>query len=484
MLSLRAVVLSFLIYSTWCEELSFPPDFMFGAASAAYQVEGGWKAADKGESLWDALTHETPSKVFDGNTGDIACDSYNQWRRDIEMAAELGLSHYRFSLSWTRILPTGFANYISEDGKNYYNNLIDGLLARNIEPLVTIHHFDLPSIFQDMGGFTNPLIVDWFADFARVVYSLFADRVKYWISINEPLGLCDAGYNGVIAPALHSPDLAVYLCSKYVLLAHAKAWRIYDEEYKPKYHGKMTISQLALWFEPLREEDEERTALMNAFCEERFGHPIFKGNWPPDLAMLIEERSFEKGFSRSRLPSFTQQEAEYIKGTYDYYALNHYTTFLVKIAEGNESGIWPFTGAPEIGVVFRQGEGWETAAPSWFGIYPEGLRNQLNWIREKYGDVQILITENGYADDSNGLRDVERVQYIKNYLGEVLKAIKIDKINVTAYTAWTLMDNFEWLMGYKIKYGIYEVDFNSPNRTRTPRDSANYYASVIKNRSL
>ncbi|XP_028029940.1 myrosinase 1-like [Bombyx mandarina] len=467
-------------------EKTFPLNFKFGAGSSSYQIEGAWNVSDKGESIQDRYAHEHPEKVVDGSNGDVACDSYNLWRRDIEMATELGLDHYRFSISWPRLLPSGYPNYISEDGRNYYNNLIDGLLKNNIEPVVTIYHYELPQVFQDLGGWTNPLIVDWFADYASVVYSLFADRVKIWLTVNEPLIICDVSYIGISAPGLYSPDHGLFLCNKHVLLAHAKAWRLYDEEYKPKYHGMVSLTQLFFWFEPETEADTELAELTNEYCEGRFAYPIYskEGGWPPSLKNILDENSYNKGFNNTRVLQFTPEEIEFVKGTYDFYALNHYTSFVVKAIEPNEAaGDWPFSGSSELGVNFGPHPTWEVSAG--FGIYPPGLRRQLNWLKNRYGDIQFMITETGYASyQIHGLNDDGRINFIKDYLNEVLLAIYEDKINVTGYTVWSLMDSYEWASGYTAKYGLYQVDFESPNKTRTPRKSAKYYADLIKNRAL
>ncbi|XP_048484019.1 cytosolic beta-glucosidase-like [Plutella xylostella] len=217
-------------------ELAFPPGFKWGAATAAYQVEGAWNVSDKTPSIWDTFTHKYPERIEDGSSGDVACDSYRLWERDIEMAKELGLDYYRFSISWPRLVPNGFADQVSEDGKNYYNKLIDGLLANGIEPVVTLYHWDLPQRLQDYGGWLNPLISDWFADYARVAFSLFGDRVTTWLTINEALVVCTYGYGmGVLAPGISENDYGKYVCIKNIVMAHGKAYRVYEKEFKAKY---------------------------------------------------------------------------------------------------------------------------------------------------------------------------------------------------------------------------------------------------------
>ncbi|CAD0205296.1 unnamed protein product [Chrysodeixis includens] len=402
------------------------------------------------------------------------------------MAEELGLTLYRFSISWPRLLPTGYPNVISEDGKNYYSNLIDGLLEKGIQPLVTIYHFDLPQSLQDLGGWANPLIVDWYVAYARVVFSLYADRVKLWLTLNEPFGICDAGYSMHHAPYLNNTDFGRFMCNKNVMLAHAKAWRIYDEEYKPLYHGKVSLSTLFIWYEPATPEDQELTDLVIQHWEGRYVHPIFskEGGWPPAIEKFLLEDGQKKGFPHSRLPAFTDEEKELVRGTYDFYGLNHYSSRLVrKVKPGEEAPSWPYYGSPELGVVFENHPDWKEAALNWFALYPEGLLHQLRWLKQTYGVEEILITENGYMDSYKGTDDWERLGYIRDNLEQVQLALQ-EGINVTGYTHWTIMDNFEWTSGYTVNFGLYAVDFSDPNRTRTPRESAKYYSQVTRARAL
>ncbi|XP_075985442.1 myrosinase 1-like [Anticarsia gemmatalis] len=486
--SVRLAVFSILISGSWCsvtKDLKFPEWFKFGAATAAYQVEGGWNSSDKGENTWDRLFHSNPEFSSQDN-GDVACDSYHLWRRDIEMAEELGLDIYRFSLSWARLLPNGFANKISEDGKRYYNNLIDGLLEKGIEPVVTLYHFDLPQILQDLGGWANPLISDWFADYARVAFTLFGDRVKTWLTINEPLGFCDTGYSKQQAPYIDGEVIAKYLCNKYTLISHAKAWRIYDEEFRPRYHGKVSLATIFNWYEPATPEDKEITDLMREYWEGRFAYPIFskEGGWPPTLEKFMADKSKQEGYSRSRLPPLTAEEIELIRGTYDFYGLNHYLSRRIRKARpGEKIGTWPLYGSDEINIQMESDPSWETTGLDWFPINPAGLRKQLHWLNQTYGVNEVMITENGYLDLDKHLDDTARIKYMRDYLEQIQLAIA-DGINVTAYMAWSLMDNLEWLGGYGASFGLYQVDFTDDNRTRTPRESARYYSRVTRTRSL
>ncbi|KAL0811772.1 hypothetical protein ABMA28_009205 [Loxostege sticticalis] len=401
----------------------------------------------------------------------------------------MSLDFYRFSISWSRLLPNGFPNHVSEDGKRYYNKLIDGLLAKGIEPVVTIYHWDLPQRLQDLGGWTNSLITDWFVDYADVVFALFGDRVKTWITINEPLIFCDASYSKslLMAPGVNDSEVGMYLCGKNVLLAHAKAYRLYQKKYKARFHGLLSFANQASWFEGLTAADEELAELANQYTVGRHSHPVYskEGGWPPVIEKLISEKSAKEGFFQSRLPPFTNEEKELVRGTFDFYALNHYTSRTVRMKRPGElvAG-FPMRGVPELDLILEGRPEWPVATSEWLFVYPQGLRQILRWIKKHYGDIPIFITENGYSSVGGNLEDQDRLQYYKGYLEQVLLAMKEDGVNVIGYTAWSLIDNFEWMDGYRSKFGLCEVDFSDPLRTRTLRRSAHFYAEVIRRRSL
>ncbi|CAH0696431.1 unnamed protein product [Spodoptera exigua] len=356
------------------------------------------KVLDRGESNWDRYLHLFPKTI--AGSADVTCDSYRLWRRDIQMCQELGLDMYRFSISWSRLLPTGLSNYISEDGKNYYNNLINGLLEKGIEPVVTLNHFDLPQRLQNL------------------------DRVKIWLTVNEPQILCDSGYNNGTVPYINDPKYGRYLCSKNVLLAHAKAYRIYDRHYRHLYHGKVTIVFLYLWLAPATENDIEVTNLARQYVEGRYGHPVYskEGGWPKELEEILANNSRNEGYPEPRLPPFTEEEKELVKGSFDFYALNHYSSLLVRKAKPGE-------------VIGKT------------TVHPKGLREQLNYLKNTYNVTEIMITENGFFSSNASLNDVRTVNYTKKYLEQVALAIQ-DGVNVTAYFHWSLMDNFD--KGYDI----------------------------------
>lgn len=215
----------------------------------------------KGENIWDYMTHNNPTVIADVSNGDIAADSYHNYKRDVEMMRELGLDAYRFSLSWSRILPSGFTNNVNQAGVDFYNNYIDEMLKYNIQPMVTLYHWDLPQKLQELGGFMNPMISDWFEDYARLAYQLFGDRVKFWITFNEPREVCYQGYGyNTKAPILNATGIGEYICAKHLVLAHAKAYHAYDEEFRPVQEGVCGYTTNLHSFEPLTDSAEDAYA--------------------------------------------------------------------------------------------------------------------------------------------------------------------------------------------------------------------------------
>ncbi|PSN35602.1 Myrosinase 1 [Blattella germanica] len=296
----------------------FPEDFMFGVATAAYQIEGGFNEDGRGPSIWDTLTHERNYLISDHSTGDVACDSYHKYKDDIQLMKDLGVQFYRFSFSWSRILPDGHANLINQAGIDYYNNVINELLSNNIQPMATIYHWDLPQVLQDLGGWPNPVIADYYLDYARILFENFGDRVKYWITFNEAKTFTE-GYESDSghAPALDAAGYGKYLSAHTVVRAHAKAYHLYDEEFRPTQQGKVGITLDSYWCEVY----ENSTAYIDA-CDRKlefslgiFANPIYSEG---DFTAVVKDRvaaiSASQGFSTSRLPALTQEDIEYIRG--------------------------------------------------------------------------------------------------------------------------------------------------------------------------
>ncbi|XP_017782710.1 PREDICTED: myrosinase 1-like [Nicrophorus vespilloides] len=459
--------------------LKFPKDFKFGVATASYQIEGGWNAKGKGESIWDYQTHTFPHKISDKSNGDVSCDSYNKLDEDIKNLKQLKVRMYRFSLSWPRLLPSGFANNINEDGVRYYNELIDKLIANDIEPMVTLYHWDLPQSIENLGGWTSRAIVDYFGDYARICYELFGDRVKNWITINEPYSICEWGYgDGTMAPYYKSMGIGSYASGHNVILSHAAAYNIYNSEFRSKQKGRVGITVETSWLEADSDTKEDHEAA-NRMIQMYFGwflHPIIKGDYPPVMRTQVDKKSKEQNFPRSRLPRFSAEEISQIKGTIDFLGLNHYTTFMVK---NGSVGQVPSNYNDMEATRYQKSE-WKHSAREIFKLVPWGLRKLLVWVKNEYENIEVIITENGYAGlEKETTEDLDRIEYYNLYLKEVLKAIHVDKCNITGYMAWSFMDNFEWSDGYTLRFGMYYIDFKDPKRERKPKKSAFVYQNII-----
>ncbi|KAI7815254.1 glycoside hydrolase [Rhyzopertha dominica] len=463
----------------------FPDGFLFGSATSSYQIEGAWNTSGKGANIWDTLTHNNPEYIADGSNGDVACDSYTHAVDDVALIKDLGLDFYRFSLSWARILPTGFVHDINDDGIRYYNEILDELAAQNISAMVTLYHFDLPQSLQDMGGWVNEAIVQFFEEYARIAFENFGDRVKHWTTFNEPMQICNYGYGGaLLAPALNVIGIADYICTHNLLKAHAAAYHVYNDEFRWTQGGNIGITIHEAWFEPKSDSEEDVAAAerMMQFSVGWFANPIFgNGDYPEVMKEFVAYRSALEGFPESRLPEFAQAEVEYIKGTADYMGLNHYTTRMAKDISEWPVGT-PYTHYDRRVDVYSKEEWSGSSTSTWLQVVPWGLRKVLNWVKNQY-NVTIYITENGYSDDGN-LNDIDRVVYYQLYLSQVLDAIYEDEVDVRAYTFWSLLDNFEWMDGYESKFGLYQVDFSDPNRTRTPKLSVQEIQEIIANRQL
>uniref|UniRef100_A0A2A4JVC5 beta-glucosidase n=1 Tax=Heliothis virescens TaxID=7102 RepID=A0A2A4JVC5_HELVI len=453
-------------------KVCFKDGFVFGVATSAYQVEGAWNVSGKGESVWDRLTHEHPEYIVDHSNGDIADGCYYKVKEDVRLMKELGINLYRFSVSWPRILPSGLSFKVNEDGIRYYNELIDELIHNNITPALTMYHWDLPQYLGEMGGWTNPLMADYFVDYARVILDNFGSKVKLWMTFNEPLSFCRQ----------YDPyGTKVYLCGHNVLRAHGMVFRMFENEYRDKIGGEMSLALSFPWLEPYSESKEDQVAAETnrQFTFGWFANPIFSevGDYPAIMRSVVDENSKQQGFARSRLPYFTPQEVEMLRGSWDYLAVNHYTTFMVKHRpKKNDSEP---TYSNDINVETYQKDEWPKTNSSMKKVVPWGFRKELNWIKLTYKNPKVLVTENGRSTQP-GLSDTDRISYIDEYLRAMHSAMYEDGCNVVGYTYWSFLDNFEWGSGYSERFGLIEVDYKSPNLTRTPRQSAKYFTTVAK----
>ncbi|NXA96488.1 LPH hydrolase, partial [Melanocharis versteri] len=464
---------------------TFPEDFMWGVSSSAYQIEGGWDADGKGPSIWDNFTH-VPGNINNeliGNdgTGDVACDSYHRVEEDVEMLKSLKVSHYRFSISWSRVLPDGTTRYINEKGLNYYERLIDALLAANIMPQVTLYHWDLPQALQDVGGWENDTTIQRFKEYAEVLFQTLGDKVKFWITLNEPYNTAYLGYGaGTAAPGVSvRPGRAPYAVGHNLLKAHAEVWHLYNETYRAGQGGLISITINSDWAEPRNPHSQEDIGAARRFLQFLLGwfaHPIFKNSdYNEVMKRRIRERSLAQGLSKSRLPEFTESEKQRIKGTYDYFGLNHYTTVLTYNINYSK-GVMSYDS--DRGVATVTDRSWLNSGSLWLKVTPFGFRKILRWIKEEYNNPPIYVTENGVSERrAFEFNDTWRIHYYRIYINEALKATVLDGVNLRGYTAWTLMDNLEWAAGYEEKFGLYHVNFSDPALPQRPK--ASYYSQII-----
>ncbi|XP_055911465.1 myrosinase 1-like [Eupeodes corollae] len=462
---------------------NFPANFSFGVATAAYQIEGGWNADGKGPSIWDDFTHSDPEKIRDKSNGDIAADSYHRFEQDLQALKELKVNHYRFSIAWSRIYPTGDISSRNQKAIDYYNHVIDKLIANGIKPMVTMFHYDLPSEIQKIGGFTNSLLINQFVVYAIELFENYGDRVKTWITFNEPYDYCHNGYgDATYPPQVYAPGVADYLCIDNTLKAHAAAYRSYQSRFAKTQGGKVGITlDSRYFFSKTNDEDVIDRAMQ--YNLGLLAHPIFSktGGYPDVMIMDIGANSQKEGRIRSRLPSFKGKWRDIVKGSADFLGLNYYSSRYIKPAS-KPNGVSP-SWERDFNCDASIDPKWLRAASDWLYCVPEGLEGILKFIRDEYDNVEVIITENGWSDDGTGLIDDDRIRYLKSHLQAVLNAIN-DGCNVRGYTTWSLIDNFEWLRGYTEKFGLYAVNMSSPNRERTAKKSAGYYREVIQKRQI
>ncbi|XP_027025027.2 cytosolic beta-glucosidase isoform X1 [Tachysurus fulvidraco] len=460
----------------------FPSDFAWGAATAAYQIEGGWDMDGRGPSIWDTFCH-SKGRVFEDHTGDVACNSYQLWDEDLKCIQLLGLTHYRLSFSWSRLLPDGTTSVVNPKGVAYYDKVIDDLIASAVVPMVTLNHFDLPQALQDRGGWESPEIADVFDSYAQFCFKTFGDRVKLWITLNEPYICAKLGYeNGLFAPGLKKPGTSVYIVGHNLLRAHAKAWHSYNAHFRCLQEGRVSIALNSDWAEPLDPCCPEDVAAAQRYMDFNLGWfacPVFgTGDYPESMRSRIEAQNIKLGFTVvQRLPKFSEDEPSPL-GTADFFALNYYTSRKVKDTSSCPSEL-SFIGDQGVEAIIDPS--WPVCGVSWLAVMPEGLRKLLKYIKETCNNPAIYITENGFSQIGPvEFEDIERSQFYQDTLQHVSKAITEDGVNVRGYFSWSLLDNFEWSDGFSVRFGLFHVDFSSPELKRTMYRSGKEYAAVIK----
>ncbi len=436
---------------------AFPQHFLWGAATSAYQIEGSPLADGAGPSIWQRFAH-TPGMIAGGGTGDLACDHYRRFREDIALMRELGLGAYRFSLAWPRILPGG-RGAVNARGLDHYDRLVDALLASGLTPMATAYHWDLPAALDDRGGWLNPDVAGWFADYAQVVFRRLDDRVPLWITLNEPWVVADGGYlHGVLAPGHRSLHEAAR-ASHNLLRAHAAAVSAYRAE------GRHEIG-LAVNIEPKYPaspgaEDIAAASRAEAYMNRQYLEPALLGRYPEELPGLFGDA----------WPGWRPEEVSALRAPIDFLGVNYYTRGVTRAAPES----WPLRASP-----VRQ----EAAAHTemeW-EVYPQGLEDTLLWVKQRYGELPLYITENGAAFPDpaeappGGVEDPERVSYLREHLRAVRRALAAG-CDVRGYFVWSLLDNLEWSYGFTKRFGIVHVDFATQRRTL--KASARFYADVV-----
>ncbi len=436
--------------------MAFPKEFIWGAATSSYQIEGAALQDGRGECIWHRFTH-TPGTIDDGSTGDVACDHYHRYREDVALIAGLGLDAYRFSISWPRVIPAG-AGPTNPAGLDFYDRLVDELLRRDITPFVTLYHWDLPQALQDRDGWENPDSVDWFRDYAALMAARLGDRVKHWITHNELWVIAFLGnYTGEHAPGQRNLT-AAYTVAHHLLLSHGAA--------VPAIRQNVPGAQVGITLnldhvEPATESEADCQAAHrhDGYLNRWFLDPVFHGRYPQDMVALLGaalERIAPEDISAAAVPL-------------DFLGINNYTR---QVIAAGDSGPFYTRGVRPAGSAYTA-MNWE--------VYPEGLRALLVRVARDYAPPAIYVTENGAAFDDpdpvNGVvEDPQRVDYYWRYLDACAAAIA-QGVPLKGYFAWSLLDNFEWARGYLKRFGIVHVDYKT--LVRTPKRSALFYRDLI-----
>jgi beta-glucosidase len=438
----------------------FPPGFLFGVASSAYQIEGAAAEDGRGPSIWDRFSHE-PGRTANGETGDVATDHYHRLDEDLDLMRSLGVEAYRFSVSWPRVLPAG-TGPVNEPGLAFYDRLVDGLLERGITPVLTLYHWDLPDALQARGGWTNPAAIGWFAEYAAQVVSRLGDRVSRWVTLNEPQVFTFTGYaRGRHAPGHEDWPMALQ-ASAIALQAHgAAADRVRDAVPGARIGVSLDMNHVV---PATGSDDDERAARVHrAVQQEWFLDPLF-GRGFPELALQAHRAA-------GHLSGVHELAAPMPDGhRLDFIGLNYYTREVIA-ADADALFGYRVVQVP----VPRTTMGWE--------VHPDGLRQVALWLQSTYRPGSIMVTENGAAFpeppslDGDELEDVERVDYLASHIAAAARALE-EGVPLEGYFAWSLLDNFEWEKGIGQRFGIVHVDYATLQRR--PKASAGWYAALMK----
>jgi beta-glucosidase len=439
------------------ESRVFPEGFLWGAATSAYQIEGSPLADGAGPSIWQRFSH-SPGRTHEGQTGDVACDHYRRFRDDVRLMAELGLNAYRFSIAWSRVLPEGTGR-VNAPGLGFYDRLIDALLEHGITPNATLYHWDLPAALDDRGGWLNRDVAGWFADYARLVFRTLGDRVPMWATLNEPWVVTDGGYlHGALAPG-HRNLFEAPIATHNLMRAHGVAVQAYRAEAKERIGLVVNLEPKVPATD--RPEDLEATRRADAYMNRQYLDPVFLGSYPAELAAIFGEA----------WPKHSAEDMALIRQPIDFLGINYYTRGVTK---HDPSHLPVQNGAVRQPDHTYTETGWEVHAPA--------LTDVLLWVRDRYGALPLYITENGAAfydpprPVDGVVDDPLRVAYYRDHLRAAHDAIR-QGVDLRGYFAWSLLDNYEWSLGYTKRFGIVHVDFAT--QRRTPKASARFYSRVI-----
>lgn len=447
---------------------SFPPDFIWGAATASYQIEGAWDEDGKGESIWDRFSH-TPGNVDNGDTGDVACDHYHRWQEDIALIQEIGLDAYRFSIAWPRIFPEG-RGAVNQAGLDFYSRLVDGLLEAGITPFVTLYHWDLPQALQVEGGWAARSTAETFVEYAGVVSRHLGDRVQYWITHNEPAVVAYSGHlYGRHAPGIQDMPTALRV-GHHLLLSHGWAVPVIRANSPGADVG---IALNINWTLPASPSTADFHAWRHAdgMWVRWFLDPIYGRHYPADM---VADHIAAGHLPPDGMTFIEEGDLDAIAVPTDFLGLNYYTRNVARGDAIPKSENHPRTvhQAPK-NDTDRTEMGWE--------VYPEGLFNVLNRLHFEYQVPKIYVTENGASystgpDEDGRVRDVRRIRYLRDHFAQAHRAMEIG-VPLAGYFVWSLMDNFEWAYGYSQRFGIVWADYKTQERIL--KDSALWYRDVI-----
>ncbi|KAK3598305.1 hypothetical protein CHS0354_029215 [Potamilus streckersoni] len=449
---------------------SFADNFLWGVSTAAFQTEGAWNEEGKGASIWDSFVYNQRVE-YRGQNADVSSDTYHHYRDDIKLLKQLGVGAYRFSVSWPRVLPNGLLSSKNIPGLQFYKNLVTELTAVNIKPVVALHHWDLPQALQDYGGWENETTVFLFTEYARLMFRELGEQVKMWITIDQPQDVALFGYGyGSMAPGVREPGTKEYKVAHNLLSAHIKTYRMYQSEFNTLHKGIIGMAMSVDWMEPKTESQNDKDAADRAlrFHLGWFLQPLLGGDYPEVMKTLISRKSNLQSFKGSRLPTFSESENKTSNGTLDFIGITFRKTLKVAYKDrGMESD---YEADQDVEISPDQ----STVSQS-----SEGLRKLMQWIKKEYSNPELYVTAGGFSDCGN-IYDQDRIQYLKEHINEVLKAIKYDNCRVGGYFALSFLDGFDWLHGYQLKSGLYHVDFEDSAKRRTEKASARYFRELIR----